>query len=153
MKKPPVVGNKAPDFELRDASGNNIRLSETLASGPALLIFYPGDRTPGCTVQLCSIRDDWSAFEKYGLAVFGINHGDADSHRAFASAHGFPFPLLIDEGKRVARAYGVVRTFLTVPVIRRTVVGVSSDGVIRYLRRGFPKTSEILKAMKPFAKA
>ncbi|MEK7473844.1 MAG: peroxiredoxin [Patescibacteria group bacterium] len=152
MKKPPTVGKQAPDFELKDASGTSVRLSAALALGPVVLIFYPGDLTPGCTVQLCAVRDDFEAFKKTGVAVFGINHGTADSHRAFAAAHRFPFPLLVDEGKRISRAYGTIRSLLKASFIRRTVIGISPDGIIRYERRGFPKTAEILKAMKPFAK-
>ncbi|MCR4256653.1 MAG: peroxiredoxin, partial [Candidatus Uhrbacteria bacterium] len=147
MKKTLGVGSKAPDFELKDASGVHVRLSETLPSGPVVVVFYPGDHTPGCTVQLCALRDDWDAFKRAGVSVFGINHGNADSHRAFAAAHRFPFPLLVDEGKRVSRAYGTIGTLLKASFIRRTVVGISPDGIIRYARRGFPKNAEILKAM------
>jgi peroxiredoxin Q/BCP len=152
MKKIPIVGSKAPDFALKDATGSNIRLSDALASGPVVLVFYPGDHTPGCTIQLCAIRNDWQEFEKLGLSVFGINHANAESHKAFGGAHRFPFPLLVDTDKRVSAQYGAVRSLLKVSVIRRTVIGISQDGVIRYLRQGFPKHAEILKTMKPFAK-
>ncbi|KAA0205603.1 peroxiredoxin [Candidatus Uhrbacteria bacterium] len=152
MKKTPGPGMKAPAFELEDASGMRIRLSEALVVGPVVLVFYPGDRTPGCTLQLCAIRDEWQAFSKFGITVFGINHADAESHRAFASAHRFPFPLLVDDGKRVSKQYGATRSILKRDLTRRIVVGISPDGIIRYYRHGFPKNAEILKALKPFAK-
>ncbi len=153
MKKTLGPGAKAPEFELEDARGMRVRLSEALAVGPVTLVFYPGDRTPGCTLQLCSLRDEWAAFSKLGIAVFGINHADAASHRAFAAAHRFPFPLLVDGQKRVSKQYGATRPILKRDLIRRTVVGISPDGVIRYYRHGFPKAAEILKVLKPFAKA
>lgn len=41
------VGEKAPDFELKASDGKQYRLSEVLADSRALLIFYPGNNTPG----------------------------------------------------------------------------------------------------------
>lgn len=153
MKKPLRLGDHAPNFELKTDNGSTLRLEEALANGPVVLIFYPGDRTPGCTVQLCAIRDDWEEFKRLGLQVLGVNHAGADSHRAFSGAHSFPFPLLVDEGKKTSAAYGAIRSLLGMKIIRRMVVGISADGVIRYLREGLPKNTEILRAMKPFAKA
>ncbi|MCC6563904.1 peroxiredoxin [Candidatus Uhrbacteria bacterium] len=153
MKKTLQIGDHAPGFELKSSDGETVRLADTLQLGPVVLIFYPGDRTPGCTVQLCAIRDEWQEFRDYGLQVFGVNHADAASHRAFSAAHRFPFPLLVDDDKAVSKSYGAIHALLGIQVIRRSVIGISQDGIIRYLRRGLPKNGEILKAMKPFAKA
>lgn len=150
MKQSTTIGERAPDFILKDAAGTSVHLSDVLTSGPIVLIFYPGDRTPGCTIQLCAIRDDWQMFEKLGISVFGVNHADAASHAAFASEQHFPFPLLVDPEKEVSRTYGATRSLGKLSVIRRTVVGISRDGIIRYYRRGLPKNAEILKAIKPF---
>lgn len=135
-------------FTLKDQNGESVSLELILSTGPAVLIFYPGDQTPGCTIQLCSIRDDWNDFQKAGIQVFGINPSDAGSHAAFAKKHEFPFPLLVDEGRKVARAYGAEQDLLIAKVIRRTVVGIGQDGKIVYYRQGLPRTNEILKAFK-----
>jgi peroxiredoxin len=42
-----AVGAKAPDFELMASDGKSYRLSEVLKRSHALLVFYPGDFTPG----------------------------------------------------------------------------------------------------------
>lgn len=42
-----AVGAKAPDFELEASGGKTYRLSEVLQRHLALLVFYPGDNTPG----------------------------------------------------------------------------------------------------------
>lgn len=151
MKKSLRVGDQAPLFELKASDGETVRLTDLLPLGPAVLFFYPGDRTPGCTIQLCAVRDEWQNFRDLGLQVFGINHADSASHRAFSTAHHFPFPLLVDEKKAVSKTYGAIRSIFGIQVIRRTVVGISEDGIIRYLREGLPKNAEILKAMRPFA--
>lgn len=152
MKKAIVVGNKAPDAVLRDVAGAPVRFSDAWREAPIVLFFYPGDKTPACTIQLCAVRDDLASFEKLGIRVFGINGANAESHRAFAEAHRLSFPLLTDEKHTASRAFGAVYAFGKLALIRRTVVGISSDGILRFVRRGFPKHAEIFKAMKPFAK-
>lgn len=47
MKALIAVGAEAPDFELAASDGKSYRLSEVLTRHLALLVFYPGDNTPG----------------------------------------------------------------------------------------------------------
>ncbi|HEU0050580.1 MAG TPA: peroxiredoxin [Patescibacteria group bacterium] len=145
------IGQKAPDFSLKNEQGEVVQLSHFEGKQPVVLFFYPGDLTPGCTLQLCAVRDDWQKFEDLGIAVFGINHANAESHQKFIKKYSFPFPLLIDPGKKISMLYGAIRDIFRVQVIRRTVVGIDKQGTIRYQKRGMPKNSEILKAMQKFA--
>ncbi len=137
----------APDFTLKDSSGHPVRLGD-LHGHPVVLIFYPADLTPGCTMQLCAIRDDWQKFHARGIRVFGINHGDTASHHSFVSKHHLPFPLLTDLHKKISVLYGAVRSLFGVKIIRRTVIGIDAAGLICYLKRGMPRTADILKAIK-----
>lgn len=141
------VGDRAPQFRLHDQAGNPISLKDFAGKKNVLLVFYPGDMTPGCTMQLCAIRDDWSKFLKHDTVVFGINHGDAESHKLFIKKHAFPFPLLVDTGKKVSTAYGAVRAFFKTKIIKRSVVIIGMDGRIAYLKRGMPKDADILKSL------
>lgn len=142
-----AVGDRAPAFTLPDQSGKKISLADFKGRKNVVLFFYPGDMTPGCVMQLCAVRDDWSKFGKRNAVVFGVNHGDAASHKAFVKKYALPFPLLIDKGKRVSAKYGAMRTISTVRVIRRGVVVIDKDGKIAYLRRGMPKNADVLKAI------
>lgn len=142
-----VLGGPAPDFTLYDQDGNIAHLKEILSKQPAVLVFYPGDLTPGCTVQLCAIRGDWNKFQAAKIAVFGINHGNADAHKAFMEKHGFPFPLLVDVSKKVSKTYGATKPLFKATVIARSVVGIGQDGLVKYLKRGMPLNAEVLKAM------
>lgn len=142
-----AVGIKAPLFTLMDARGKSVSLSDFRGKKHVVLIFYPGDMTPGCTMQLCAIRDDWKKFTTKDTVVFGVNQADATSHSRFSKTYRFPFPLLIDTGRRVSAKYGATRKYFKATIIRRTVVGIDKNGVIFYLRRGMPKNTEILKAI------
>jgi peroxiredoxin Q/BCP len=136
------LGTQAPDFTLSDDSGNRVRLADWLARGPVVLVFYPMDETPGCTTQLCEIRDHWADFQKAGVSVFGVNPGSAGSHAKFRKNRNLPFPLLVDEGKKVAALYGANGI-----VPRRTVYGIGRDGRIAFAERGKPTPSKVLETL------
>ena len=122
------VGSQAPAFELPGTGGRVYRLSDYYGSG-VIVAFYPNDFTPVCTKQFCSYRDDGDRIEALGITMLGISPQSVASHERFASQHGLNVPLLSDEGKRVARAYGVVGPG---GFVRRSVFLVDPDGIVRY---------------------
>jgi peroxiredoxin Q/BCP len=129
-----------PDFSLPDQDGNRVSLSE-LRGRNVILIFYPGDETPGCRKQLCEFRDRWERVQGKCAVVLGINPGDERSHASFRGRHQFPFPLLVDKGQKVASLYQAKGL-----LVKRTVYLIGKDGVIRYARRGKPAPEEVLSA-------
>jgi peroxiredoxin Q/BCP len=137
---PLTEGSIAPDFTLPDDSGNEIRLS-ALRGKNVVLVFYPGDDTPGCTKQLCQLRDSWESARARGVEVFGVNPQSARSHTGFRSKYELPFPLLVDEGRKVASLYNANGI-----IVKRTVYLIGPDGVIRFARRGMPLPGEVLAA-------
>lgn len=98
-------GDPAPPFRLADQDGNIHDLAD-YAGRIVVLYFYPRDDTPGCTKEACSFRDQFAAIQDEGAVVLGVSTDSAESHRRFREKHGLPFPLLVDEGARVATAYG-----------------------------------------------
>lgn len=128
----------APAFSLPDDHGNQVSLS-SLRGKNVVLVFYPGDNTPGCTKQLCEFRDGWEEAKKRGVLVFGVNPADASSHTRFRDKYHFPFPLLVDRGQQVAKLYQANGLF-----VKRTVYLIGPEGVIRFARRGMPKPAEVL---------
>ncbi|NET37902.1 MAG: peroxiredoxin, partial [Cyanothece sp. SIO1E1] len=98
-------GDAAPDFTLPDAHGSLIGLTD-FRGQRVVLYFYPRDNTPGCTKEACGFRDAYSTYEAKDVVVLGISTDDAKSHAKFSSKHQLPFPLLCDEGGKVATAYG-----------------------------------------------
>jgi peroxiredoxin Q/BCP len=133
-------GTPAPDFELRDAAGEPMRLSRLRGSN-IVLIFYPGDDTPTCTRQLCEFRDRWAEARTRNVLVLGINPWSAARKAKFGEKFRFPFPLLSDPGQRVGALYNTKG-----PWVRRTVYLIGPDGAIRYARRGKPAVEEVLAA-------
>jgi peroxiredoxin Q/BCP len=104
----PKLGEIAPDFTATVVNGemeSELTLS-ALRGETVVLVFYPKDSTPGCTIQACSLRDHWAEID--GKArVFGVSADSAASHKKFISKKRLPYPLIADEDKAVCVAYGV----------------------------------------------
>ena len=102
----PTVGQMAPDFTLLDQEGKSHTLSSYRGKW-VLLYFYPKDDTPGCTIEACTIRDQFQDFQKIEAVVLGVSTDSVESHRKFAAAYQLPFTLLADVHKEVVGRYGV----------------------------------------------
>ena len=100
------IGDKAPNFTLKDKEGNSISLSDFLGK-KVVLYFYPKDNTPGCTRQACAYATAYAEFEKRGVTVIGVSKDSVASHVKFAEKYDLPFILLSDPELQAINAYGV----------------------------------------------
>ena len=103
---PISTGIPAPNFELSDDTNTSRKLSDFRGRN-VILYFYPKDDTPGCTKEACNFRDDYSAYEKAGVAVLGVSPDSVESHVKFKTKFQLPFPLLADEEHKVCDLYQV----------------------------------------------
>ena len=97
-------GDAAPDFTLKNESGEDVSLKD-LRGQKVALYFYPKDDTPGCTKEACSLRDNFSALTDAGIKVFGVSKDSEKSHQKFISKYELPFNLLVDADHAVSNAY------------------------------------------------
>jgi peroxiredoxin Q/BCP len=125
-----AAGDRAPLIALPDQDGVE-RRSDQLAGKPLVLFFYPKDDTPGCTMEACAFRDNHAELTALGAEVWGVSGDDAASHQRFAQRHGLPFPLLVDSGNQLRKAFGVPNTLLVVP--GRVTYVIDGGGVIRHV--------------------
>ncbi|MBX3281323.1 MAG: peroxiredoxin [Acidobacteria bacterium] len=123
------VGETAPDFTLKDGDGNDWTLSEHRGQ-TVVLLFYPGDNTPVCTRQLCSVRDHWGEYQLTGAEVVGISTDSVESHKDFAAEHDLPLRLLADTERSVSEAYGM-KSWLPGRSARGVVV-IDREGKVAY---------------------
>jgi peroxiredoxin Q/BCP len=122
-----AVGDPAPDFELPGTGDRTYRLRD-YRGRKLVLAFYPGDFTAVCTKQFCSYRDQSDRLDGLGADVLGISPQSVESHERFAEEKRLNLPLLADEDKSVARAYGVVAG----PMVRRAIFVIDEEGVVRH---------------------
>jgi peroxiredoxin Q/BCP len=133
-------GDKAPSFTLPSSEGGSVSLDALRKDRWVVLYFYPKDDTPGCTKEACDFRDLNTRFQQAGAVIMGISPDGISSHRKFVAKFTLPFPLLSDEGSKVATAYGVWkeksmygRTYMG---IERTTFLIRPDGRVAKL---YPK--------------
>ena len=123
------AGEKAPDFTLKDAAGNDWKLSEHL-NKTVVLLFYPGDNTPVCTKQLCSVRDNWADYAETGAEIVGISTDSSESHKDYAEKYKLPLTLLADEAGETVKKYDV-ESWIPGRAARAVVV-IDKKGFIRH---------------------
>lgn len=104
---PSEVGSTAPVASALTDSGDNLNLADVYAENDYTLVyFYPKADTPGCTKQGCSLRDAYEELTDKGVAVIGVSYDTVAKQRAFKEKYNFPFTLLADTEKQVAKAFG-----------------------------------------------
>ena len=123
------INEPAPDFTLPDGNGQQWRLSDHRGK-VVVLLFYPGDETPVCTRQLCSVRDRWEDYRATGAEVVGISTDSVESHQKFAEHHDLPLRLLSDKDRVAADLYGA-RSLIPGRVARSVFV-IDAHGILRY---------------------
>lgn len=143
-------GEIAQDFTLKDGDGNVWTLSDHRGK-TVVLLFYPGDNTPVCTAQLCSVRDHWSEYQATGAEVVGISMDSAESHKNFAEKQELPLTLLSDDKGEVTKMYDV-KSWLPGRSARAVVV-IDGNGEIAYRKVEAvslfkPKDDDILEAIR-----
>ena len=136
------IGDRAPNFTLKDKNGNDVRLSDFIGK-KVVLYFYPKDNTPGCTRQACAFASALGAFREKGVKVIGISRDSVASHARFAEKYNLPFILLSDPSLEVIKAYGAFG--------EKKMYGKITEGVIRttFIIGADGKIERVMKGVKP----
>lgn len=126
-------GDKAPDFKEKNEIGEEMQLAD-FKGKKLVLYFYPKDSTPGCTVESCNLRDNYTLLQAKGFKVLGVSADGEASHQKFIGKHNLPFHLLADTDKKVLNAYGVwgPKKFMgrIYDGIHRTTFVIDEQGII-----------------------
>src|SRR3954468_1074710 len=126
------VGDKAPDFTLRDQHKQEVTLSDFRGKKNVVLLFYPFAFTGVCTSELSAIRDERTEFENDETQILAVSADTVAALRIFADQEKLEYPLLSDHWPHgeVAKAYGVFDEKLGAAT-RGTFI-IDKDGVVRW---------------------
>lgn len=125
------IGDRAPNFTLSSATGENVSLSDFLGKKAVVIYFYPKDDTPGCTAESCAFRDNYDVFTNAGAEVIGISGDSVASHQQFASKYQLPFILLSDSQNQVRKLFDVPATLFVLP--GRVTYVIDKEGIVRHI--------------------
>ncbi|MGJ3188600.1 thioredoxin-dependent thiol peroxidase [Paenarthrobacter sp. FR1] len=143
-----IPGDVAPNFTLKDQSGNDVSLSD-FSGRKTIVYFYPAASTPGCTKEACDFRDTLGPLQAAGYEVVGVSPDPVKALAKFAEEELLTFPLLSDEDHAVAETYGAWgekknygRTYMG--LIRSTIV-VDPDGTVSLAQYNVRATGHVAK--------
>lgn len=101
-------GDTAPDFELPNAVGYPVRLSELLSSGPVILSFYRGQWCPFCNLELQALQRAMGDVEAAGASLVAVSPNTPDTTLTTVEKHALTFPVLSDNDNLVAKQFNLV---------------------------------------------
>lgn len=101
-------GDQAPDFQLTNAAGKKVGLSEYLQEGPVVLIWYRGGWCPYCNLTLHAMQQELPDFKAAGASLLALTPELPDRSMSTAEKQKLEFEVLSDLNNEVARKYGVV---------------------------------------------
>ncbi len=124
------------DFALPDQDGAEVRLSGFLGK-PVVLFFYPRADTPGCTIEACGFRDQFTALEAAGVVVLGISRDTVRAQKKFLQKHGLNYSLLADAEEKIVNRFDLLvqKTMYGKPVtgVARTTFLIGADGRLLHI--------------------
>ena len=103
------IGADAPDFTLADTDKSEVTLSTFRGKKSVTLVFIPFAFTGVCEGELCTVRDNLSAFQSADNEVIAITCDRHPSLAEWKKQQGYQFPMLSDGWPHgaVSSAYGV----------------------------------------------
>ena len=142
------IGKPVPDFVAKTTAGP-VKKSD-FAGRWLVLYFYPKSFTPGCTRQICSVRDGFDELKALNVTVLGVSVDSVEKQKEFKAKYEAPFELIADEDKTLSGAFdnlamgGLMarrRTFIIAPdgtlasILEQPDVGDHAKQIAQEIRR------------------
>jgi peroxiredoxin len=146
------VGQEAPDFELKNARGEPVRLSSFRGTKNVVLVFYPLAFSGVCTTELRALRDDFPEVRRNDVELLTVSVDSTYVLRKWADTEDFGFGLLSDFWPHggVASLYGVFDTDRG--LARRGTFVIDKSGVVRWkVINPIPEARDITEYQKALA--
>jgi peroxiredoxin Q/BCP len=145
------LGDSIPLIDLKDQHGTVVDL--TKGDSPKVIYFYPKDDTPGCTLEACGFRDQFSEFEDAGAIVYGISKDSVASHKKFATKHRLNFQLLSDPKGEAEKAFKVARNLFGLLPGRVTFIFDNTGKLIHKFNSAVMATKHVSEALNALKKS
>jgi peroxiredoxin len=133
-KEMPHIGQKAPDFTLKDQHGQDFTL-HSAEGKKVLLSFHPLAWTKVCAQQMQSLHDNSKKFDELNTIPLGMSVDTAPSKKAWAESLGITdIRMLCDfwPHGEVAKLYGIFRE--KNGISERANILIDGDGIITFFK-------------------
>lgn len=102
------AGTPAPSFTLPDVHGHTVSLEEY--RGRKVLLVFTDPQCGPCDQLAPDLVRLHEQHHDNGFALIMVGRGDAEENRRKAEAHGFEFPVVMQERWKLSREYGIFAT-------------------------------------------
>lgn len=102
------VGDKAPNFTLSNAKGDDVTLYNELKKGPVILMWYRGGWCPYCNLTLKAMQDMLPLYQAGGAQLLALTPEAQDKSMSTKEKNDLEFEVLSDLDNSIAKDYGVV---------------------------------------------
>ena len=147
------IGYEAPDFTLPTHNEGELNLAWYRGRHNVVLVFYPGDWTPACSVQVPGYQENIGFFNDCNCQLLCVSVDSIPCHIAWARSCGdFSFPLMSDyfPHGQVSEKYGVLSSK---GYAERSVFLIDINGIIRFIDRyGLEEVPETIDLFDQMAK-
>jgi peroxiredoxin len=128
-----TTGKRAPDIKLPTIGGGEFLLSDALARGSAVLVFFKIS-CPVCQFALPYIERIYQAAKGNNVSIIGVSQNPKKDTEFFRKQYGISFPIALDNPDTypVSNAYGLTN----VP----TMFYVNQDGEIEVSSVGWSRS-------------
>lgn len=124
------VGDKMPEFELKNHLGNSVKSSELLSDGPLIIDFFRGDWCPYCVLELAAYQEILPEIKEVGASVVAISGQIGEISKTLVERHSLEYDILSDLGNKVAKQFGL--SFKVPKSIKELYEGFGVDFVNGY---------------------
>jgi peroxiredoxin len=105
----PQVGDRVPDFSLKDQTGTTRTLQSIMGRRGAVLVFVRSTEwCPYCKTQLVELQGRAASLQAQGLGIAVISYDAQEVHARFSQQRGITFPLLADVGSETIKKFGLL---------------------------------------------
>lgn len=133
-----LVGNRAPDFNVKVLAGGKGSVSLKSLRGKVVLVDFWGTFCEPCKKSFPKLQDLNTKYAASGLQIVGISEDevdDKDKIPGFGDTYGAKFTLGWDEDKSIAKSYK--------PQTMPSSFIIDKKGVIRYAHVGYHDGEEV----------
>jgi peroxiredoxin len=107
-KKALKEGDKIPEFQLKNAVGETIKIYDVLSKGPVIINFYRGAWCPYCNLEIAAYQEILPEIKKRGAQLVAISPEVPDITMTLKEKHALEFEILSDTSNLVAKQFGLV---------------------------------------------
>ena len=130
------IGSVAPDFET-DTSTGRIKFHDWIGNQWAVLFSHPKDFTPVCTTELGRAANLKAEFDKRNVKMIAVSVDNVQDHKRWISdiedtqKTTMNFPIIGDEGRKVAALYDMIHQEANDTLTVRSVFIIDPNKKIR----------------------